>query len=74
MNEGPAPPAGTPWRIRLIALGIVLAVLVVFIARNATTVEIEFVVFEVRTRIAWALLLSSLLGFVLGALLMRLRR
>lgn len=73
MNEQPT--AREPsWRLRLIALAIVLVVLIVFIVANATTVKIEFVIADVRTRIAWALLLSALLGFLLGALMMRLRR
>jgi flagellar biosynthesis protein FliR len=56
------------WRVRLVVLGILLAVLVIFIVANSATVA------EIRTRLVWALLLSALLGFLLGALVMRLRR
>ena len=67
MNEQPT--AREPsWRLRLIALASVLVVLILFIVANSTTVTIEFVIADVRTRIAWALLLSALLGFLLGAL------
>jgi uncharacterized integral membrane protein len=62
------------WRVRLVVLGILLAVLVIFIVANSATVTVNFVIAEIRTRLVWALLLSALLGFLLGALVMRLRR
>ena len=71
-----APPPETSRfsRAQIVVWAIALAFLILFIAQNFITVEIRFVVARVETRLVWALLLSALLGFVLGLLLPRLRR
>ena len=58
-----------------IAVAVAAAVLlIIFVVLNAATVEVDFLIGSVRTRLVWALLLSAALGFILGLLLPRLRR
>ncbi len=59
---------------RLVGITAVLVLLVVFVARNFSTVEVQLFVSRVETRLAWALLLAGALGFVGGWLTARIRR
>jgi uncharacterized integral membrane protein len=72
------PPSGPGWARRnafqLIAWTIVLALLLVFVWQNDETVEVRMIAWDVDLRLAWALLIASGLGLVLGWLLSRLRR
>ncbi len=59
---------------RLVGLAVVLLLLVVFIAQNFSTVEVQLFVSQVEIRLAWALLLAGALGFAGGWLTARFRR
>jgi uncharacterized integral membrane protein len=63
---------GTNWRHWLI--GIAVVVLVIFFAVNSQEVTVEFIVGETRTPLIVALLLSALLGALIGWLGPRVRR
>lgn len=52
--------------VRWIILGIALLLLVLFIVLNSLPVEVRLIVTSVQTRLAWALLLAGLLGFIVG--------
>ena len=52
--------------IRLAIWVIVLAILAVFIALNFEEVTIDLMFEEVETKLGWALLATSLLGFIAG--------
>jgi uncharacterized integral membrane protein len=78
-NEAPElPSAGPSWKRRwvpwLILWAIVLGLLAVFVAQNSEQVEVRLIAWDVNLRMAWALLIASALGFVLGLLLPWLRR
>src|SRR5687767_1295571 len=49
---------------RLVLCAIALGLLVLFIAQNFLTVEIRFIVGRVQTRLAWALIIAAILGFL----------
>jgi uncharacterized integral membrane protein len=51
---------------RLALLGIVIVVAAVFIAQNNDRVELDFLMFGVRTRVWVGMLVTLLLGAVLG--------
>ena len=51
---------------RLALLGIVIVVAAVFIAQNNDRVELDFLVFGVRTRVWVGMLVTLMLGAVLG--------
>lgn len=61
-----------PWR--LVAGAVFLALLVLFVAENFSTVEVRLLVVKTETRLAWALLLAGSLGFVAGVIVPRIRR
>lgn len=63
-----------PIPVRLIVIVVALLLLALFIWRNDNEVKIEFVLFDVTTRVAWAIVISALLGFVVGLFLPRFRR
>lgn len=52
--------------IRLGAALISLLLLVLFVLENARTVPVRFLVFEVDTWLAWALIVAAVLGFLVG--------
>jgi uncharacterized integral membrane protein len=62
------------WTVRLLVLAVVLALLAAFVAENFSEVEVRLVVTKERTRLAWALLIASVLGFVVGYVTARSRR
>jgi uncharacterized integral membrane protein len=51
---------------RLGAALISLLLLVLFVLENARTVPVRFLVFEVDTWLAWALVVAAVLGFLVG--------
>jgi uncharacterized integral membrane protein len=51
---------------RLVAAGVALLAAVVFIAQNGETVEMRFLAFSVETRLWVGLVLTLVLGAVLG--------
>lgn len=59
---------------RLIGLAVVAVVLIVFIAQNYDDVPVDFLWVTRRMKLAWALLLSAALGFVLGLVAPRFRK
>lgn len=61
-----------PWR--LLTGAVLLALLVLFVAENFSTVEVRLIVAKTETRLAWALLLAGVLGFVAGVIVPRIRR
>ncbi len=63
-----------PIPIRLIVALIVLALLALFIWRNDDEATVDFVVFDVTTAVAWVILISVVLGLLIGLVVMRFRR
>ncbi len=58
-------------------IGIAIALLLMFtlfVLENARTVRVRFILVDVDTRLAWALILAGVLGFLLGLVMPRLRR
>ena len=58
--------------VKLVAIGAALVLLLLFFALNFDTVEINLLVFKPNLPVAAALLLTALLGFVVGLLVARL--
>ena len=54
------------WTLTLVGWAVLMVILVLFIAANFVTVEVRFLGTTTETRLAYALLLASLLGFVTG--------
>jgi uncharacterized integral membrane protein len=59
---------------RLIAIGIVIVYLLLFVVFNTRRVRIDFVVYSTRVSLIWVILLSLAAGVVLGVLLSQLAR
>lgn len=59
---------------RLVGAGLLLLVLIVFIAQNGKTVRIHFLVWSLNTHAAWALLVAGVVGGLIVLLAPRLRR
>jgi len=74
MSDHLQPRIRDSWTFRLVVAAIILATLVVFIAENFVVVEVRLIVWRTDIRLAWALLLASLLGFSLGLLVALIRR
>lgn len=62
------------WLVRLTVFALALALLVMFVAQNFITVAVRVGVWDVRSRLAWALLSAGGLGYVLGLLTPFVRR
>jgi uncharacterized integral membrane protein len=60
--------------LKLLAVAVFLSLLVIFIAENFVNVEVRLIFVRVTTRLAWALLLAGVLGFLAGFAAARLRR
>jgi uncharacterized integral membrane protein len=60
--------------IRLIVVGVLLLLLVVFIAQNFDSVEMSFLGFEWDMRLAWALIIVAIGGFLAGMIVPKFRR
>jgi uncharacterized integral membrane protein len=53
---------GSVWRGRLIAAGIVLGILALFVILNSEKVEVSLLVMSPEIRLGWALLLAGAIG------------
>jgi uncharacterized integral membrane protein len=65
-SSEPPQKAETPWR--LIVFAVIAVVTVVFILQNRERREIDFLFFEVRTRVWVGLFIAVLLGVILDRL------
>jgi uncharacterized integral membrane protein len=65
-NSEPQQKAETPWR--LIVFAVIAIVTVIFILQNRERRQIDFLFFEVRTRVWVGLFVAVLLGVVLDRL------
>jgi uncharacterized integral membrane protein len=55
------------WRtIRVVIWAVVLTLLVVFVVQNYEDVEVDFIAWSFELQLAWFVLASGVLGFVLG--------
>ena len=61
------------WAI-VIALGLIGAYLIAFIAKNDAKVNVHFVFFTAQTSVIWLMLLSLAIGLIGGLLLSQLER
>lgn len=48
---------------------ILLVVLALFLAFNSSTIEVNFLIFQVYTSTAIVIILSAVIGFIIGAVL-----
>ena len=62
------------WTLRIVVLAIALALLNVFIAQNFVVVEVRLLTQHLEMRLAWAMLITGLLGIVIGLALPRIWR
>lgn len=60
--------------LRIVIFLLALGLLILFVSANAEKVAVDLLLWERTMRLSWALLITGLLGFVLGALLSRGRR
>ena len=58
----------------VVALALIVAYLVAFIAENNKSVTVHFVLFTTHTSVIWLILLSLAIGLVGGVLLSQLER
>ncbi len=61
--------AGRKWTVWVVVLGLLLPLLVLFVAVNYLPVQVDLLVWRARIRLAWALLAACALGVALGLLL-----
>ena len=73
MAEEQAKRERPPW-IQLTAIGLVALYAILFIVLNTHRAKVSFVFASARISVIWVILLSLAVGFVLGALGMRLNR
>jgi uncharacterized integral membrane protein len=60
--------------ITILALGLIIAYLIAFVAKNDAEVKVRFVFFTVTTSVIWLILLGLAIGIVVGVLLSQLER
>jgi uncharacterized integral membrane protein len=60
--------------VTIVALGLVVAYLIAFVAKNDAQVKVHFVFFTVTTSVIWLILLGLAIGIVVGVLLSQLER
>ena len=60
--------------LTIIALGLIVAYLIAFVAKNDAEVTVHFIFFTVRTSVIWLILLGLAIGIVAGVLLSQLER
>ncbi len=60
--------------LRIVVFLLALGLLILFISANAEEVAVDLLLWERTMRLSWALLITGVLGFLLGALLARGRR
>jgi uncharacterized integral membrane protein len=73
MPDGPAPRSSAN-TTRLVVLGIAVILLVWFALANSGRVKVDFIIFERNARLIYVIIISALLGMVIGALIRRSRR
>jgi len=55
--------------VRIVAVVVLVAILVAFVVANTNTVQVHFVFFTAQVELIWVLLVTALLGGVVGRLL-----
>ena len=60
--------------ITILALGLIDAYLIAFVAKNDAEVKVHFVLFTVTTSVIWLILLGLAIGIVVGVLVSQLER
>jgi uncharacterized integral membrane protein len=60
--------------LTIVALGLIVAYLIAFVAKNDAKVKVHFVLFSASTSVIWLILLSLAIGIVAGVLLSQLER
>jgi uncharacterized integral membrane protein len=60
--------------VTIVALGLIVAYLIAFVAKNDAQVKVHFVFFTVTTSVIWLILLGLAIGIVVGVLLSQLER
>jgi uncharacterized integral membrane protein len=60
--------------ITIVVLGLIVAYLIAFVAKNDAEVTVHFIFFTVRTSVIWLILLGLAIGIVVGVLLSQLER
>jgi NhaP-type Na+/H+ or K+/H+ antiporter len=60
--------------ITILALGLIVAYLIAFVAKNDAEVKVHFVLFTVTTSVIWLILLGLAIGIVVGVLVSQLER
>lgn len=73
MPDSPAPRSSAN-TTRLVALGIAVVLLVWFALANSGRVKVDFIIFERDARLIYVVIISALLGMIIGALIRRARR
>ena len=59
---------------RLVVLGIAVILLVWFALANSARVEVDFIIFDRDARLIYVIIVSAVLGAIIGALVRRSRR
>jgi uncharacterized integral membrane protein len=60
--------------VTVVALGLIVAYLIAFVAKNDAQVKVHFVFFTGTTSVIWLILLPLAIGIVAGLLLSQLER
>jgi uncharacterized integral membrane protein len=60
--------------VTIVALGLIVAYLIAFVAKNDAQVKVHFVFFTVTTSVIWLILLGLAIGIVVGVLVSQLER
>ena len=60
--------------VTILALGLIVAYLIAFVAKNDAEVKVHFVFFSVTTSVIWLILLGLAIGIVVGVLVSQLER
>jgi uncharacterized integral membrane protein len=66
MADPVAPPEHKESNARMIVLGLLIALVVLFFILNNDEVKINFIVATTTTSLFWALILSTLAGIIIG--------
>lgn len=62
------------WTVRLLMIAALMVMLTLFAAANFVLVEVRLIVWEGNVRLAWALMLACIFGFIAGVAVSRLPR
>jgi uncharacterized integral membrane protein len=73
MPDSPAPRSSAN-TTRLVVLGIAVILLVWFALANSARVEVDFIIFDRDARLIYVIIVSAVLGAIIGALIRRSRR